>query len=258
MTFIDWIQSLIYLPLGLLILALSATLAGLAAVGGVDEAQLGQTTASATEEESSALSAGEQVSLTVLDTLRAALNRRVRLAAGNTMLSLRNAGWPVLIFIGVFAAALAARYLRLYLHILSDEQTGTPHSFGSPYQYVALAILLGAVSVPCIVFSLALLIFNRRIVENTMRFLGLIGFIVLLTFWIFSLALSALNLLLIQIMATTRVPFPQPGVSTVISFAALMIWAIIALARRLRGESVPTLPVGGRADSSSATNRPPS
>src|SRR5262249_51857014 len=93
LTFIDLIQSLIYLPLGLLILALSATLAGLGAVGGVNEAQRGQTIA-VSQGETSTQSVGEQVSLTVLDTLRSALNRRIRLAAGNTLLSLRNAAWP--------------------------------------------------------------------------------------------------------------------------------------------------------------------
>ncbi len=265
LTFIDLIQTLIYLPLGLLILALSATLAGLGAVGGVNEAQLGQTTVT-TSDESSTQSVGEQVSLTVLDTLRSALNRRVRLAAGNTLLSLRNAGWPALILVGTIAAASTARNIRLYLHILSDQSTcgastcaETLKNFGSPYQYAGLAILWGIVSLACIVLSAALLIFNRRVVENTSRFLGLIGFIVLLTLWIFSLALSLFNLLLIQINVTLRVPFPQPGVSTIISFGALVLWAIIVFTRRLRGEPVPAVPIGSRSDASSASNtRPPS
>ena len=38
-----------------------------------------------------------------------------------------------------------------------------------------------------------------------------------------------------QINVTNRVPFPQPGASTIISFGALMIWAIILL---FRGSSV--------------------
>jgi hypothetical protein len=263
LTFIDLIQSLIYLPLGLLILALSATLAGLGAVGGVDEAQLGQAQAPApTQDETSTQSVGEQVSMTVLDTLRSALNRRVRLAAGNTLLSLRTAAWPALIFVGVLAAASVARNIRLYLHILSDERTcgqttcaETLQNFGSPYQYIGLAILWGAVAILCIVFSVALLIFNRRIVENTMRFLGLIGFIVLLTLWIFSLALSLFNLLLIQINVTNRVPFPQPGISTIISFAALVIWGAIVLTRRLRSEPAPATPAASRGESS---REPPS
>jgi hypothetical protein len=264
LTFIDLIQSLIYLPLGLLILALSATLAGLGAVGGVNEAQLGQTTV-ATPDESSTQSVGEQVSLTVLDTLRSALNRRIRLAAGNTLLSLRNAGWPALILVGTIAAASVARNIRLYLHILSDERTcgattcaQTLQNFGSAYQYAGLAILWGLVSLACIVLSAALLVFNRRVVENTTRFLGLIGFIVLLTLWIFSLALSLFNLLLMQINVTSRVPFPQPGASTIISFGALMVWAIILLFRRLRGGTPSTVPVGGQSNSSGSSSVPPS
>lgn len=260
LTFIDLIQTLIYLPLGLLILALSATLAGLGAVQGVDQTQLGQPqTAAATQDETSTQSVGEQVSLTVLDTLRSALNRRIRLAAGNTALSLRNAAWPALILVGTIAAASTARNIRLYLHILSDQSTcgattcaETLRSLGSPYQYGGLAIVWGVVSLACIVLSAALLIFNRRIVENTSRFLGLIGFIVLLTLWIFSLALSLFNLLLIQINVTDRVPFPQPGVSTIISFAALLLWAILVFARRMRGEPAPAVPVGSRSDNSSS------
>src|SRR6185437_15666796 len=81
LTFIDTIQALIYLPLGLLILALTAMLSGFGAVGGVNEQALGQREPQSVlmnNEETSTESVSEQVSLTVINTLRSALNRRLR------------------------------------------------------------------------------------------------------------------------------------------------------------------------------------
>jgi hypothetical protein len=79
-----------------------------------------------------------------------------------------------------------------------------------------------------------ILVFRIRVAENTFRFLGLIGFILLLTFWIFSLALSGFNGLLKLTGASQREPFPPFGVATIISLAALIIWGAIALIRRMR------------------------
>ena len=88
-----------------------------------------------------------------------------------------------------------------------------------------------------IVLAMTLLIFNLRVAENTFRFLGLIGFIILLTFWIFSLALSGFNGLLTLTGATHREPFPPFGVATIISLAALLIWGAIILLRRMGSRS---------------------
>jgi hypothetical protein len=246
-SFIDVIQTLIYLPLGLLALALSATLSGFGAVGGVNEDVTNPVPASA-QGETGTGSVSEQVTLTLINTLRSALNRRLRLAADNMAMSLRNVVWPVLIFFGTIAVATAAHYIQQYLHLLSDSKTCP--SFPSPqdciaarqlldngqhYQAVALAPLWGVVAVSAIVFSAALLIFKVRVAENTLRFLGLIGFIVLLTFWLFSLALSGFNGLFSLTRLSSRVPFPQPGLTTILSAASLVIFGITLLFRRLRG-----------------------
>src|SRR5262249_54849324 len=151
-------------------------------------------------------SVSEQVTLTLINTLRSALNRRVRVAADNMATSLRNVVWPVLIFFGTIAIATVAHYIQQYLHLLSDSKTcpsypsvadcAMPRQLldtGQQYQAVALAPLWGVVAVLALVFSATLLIFKVRVAENTLRFLGLIGFIVLLTFWLFSLALSGFN-----------------------------------------------------------------
>ena len=249
LTFIDTIQALIYLPLGLLILALSAMLSGFGAVGGVDEQALGQNQqqpANADTDESSTESVSEQVSMTVINTLKSALNRRLRLALDNMLYSLRNAVWPILILFGVSAVAAAARYTRYYLHLLSDQHIcpqackKTLDAFGWPYQYVIYAGVWGVLAIVAIVLAMTLLVFRFRVAENTFRFLGLIGFIILLTFWIFSLALSGFNGLLKLTGATEREPFPPFGVATLISLAALIIWGAIVLFRRMRNRPATT------------------
>jgi len=251
LTFIDTIQALIYLPLGLLILALSAMLSGFGAVSGVTEQGTGQTDIKHITDESSTESVSEQVSLTVINTLRSALNRRLRIALDNMLYSLRNAVWPVLILIGVIAVASAAKFTRLYLHLQGDMITCGPNTagqaknlcaptldfYGWPYQYIIYAGLFGILAVVTIVLAMTILVFRIRVAENTIRFLGLIGFILLLTFWIFSLALSGFNGLLKLTGATLREPFPPFGAATIISLAALIIWGAIALIRRMRSRS---------------------
>jgi len=249
LSFIDVIQTLIYLPLGLLALALSATLSGFGAVGGVNEDVTNPVPASA-QGETGTGSVSEQVTLTLINTLRSALNRRGRrrVAADNMARSLRNVVWPVLIFFGIIAVATVAREIQQYLHLLSDSKTCPSYPSaadcviatrlldnGQHYQAVALAVLWGVVAVLAIVFSATLLIFKWRVAENTLRFLGLIGFIVLLTFWLFSLALSGFNGLFSLTRLSSRVPFPQPGLTTILSAASLVIFGITLLFRRLRG-----------------------
>ena len=190
----------------------------------------------------------EEVALTLFDTLRTALNRRARFAANNFALSLRNAVWPALVFVGTLSAAAAARQIRLYLHVLSDKATCHETGYlscsyvsanlatnGQPYTELATALVLGAVAVLAITFAMALLIFRQRVAENTLRFLGLIGEIVLLTFWIFSLTLSAFNGLLSLLDSGVRVPFPQPGAATIISLGSFLVWGgYLVLSRRAR------------------------
>lgn len=247
--FIDLIQALLYLPVGLIILALSATLSGLGAVGGVEETQ--PHPAAAATDESSTASVSEQVSLTVLNTLQAAIKRRIRLASASLAGSLRSVGWPALILVGVIGVAAASRMIQQYLHILSDTRTldilsqadrnGLNQLLDQHLQIVSpiLALLWGMLAAICIVLSAALLVFRVRVAENSLRFLGLIGFTILLTFWIFSLALSVLNWLFAFTHLSDRVPFPQPGAATMLSAASLLIAAVVLLVRRGRGPRAP-------------------
>ena len=237
LNFIDIIQALIYLPLGLLTLALSAVIKGLGQQVDADDTS----------------SIYERVVRELINTVRAALNRRVGIAF-NLALGLRTVAWPALILLGTIAVAAASRGIQGYLHLLSDQRTCagagyTVTACGSEqvanfvrtnlasfaqYQNVGLALLWGIIAVLSIVFSAALLLFRWRVAENSLRFLGLVGFTVLLTFWIFSLALSGFNGLFSLTHLSGRVPFPQPGTATIASFAALLLFGGYYLLQRLR------------------------
>lgn len=239
LNFLDTIQALVYLPLGLLTLALSAVIKGLGEQVDADDTS----------------SIYERVVRELINTVRAALNRRVGIAF-NLALGLRTVAWPALILLGTIAVAAAARGIQRYLHLLSDQRVCLAAGIGNAqracggadvftlvqgqinnfeqYQAVGLALLWGIIAVLSIVFSAALLLFRWRVAENSLRFLGLVGFTVLLTFWIFSLALSGFNGLFSLTHLSDRVPFPQPGTATIASFAALLLFGGYYLLQRLR------------------------
>ncbi len=246
LTFMDLIQTLVYLPLGLIILALTAVIAGLSVPGGVTGVQ--QRGATGDQGQGAQGVAGE-VGITIFKALQAALTRRVRVAADNFAVSLRSVVWPVLILVGTFAVAGAAESIQQYLHLLSDQRAcGTSAcSYYSDVQKLldahqqlispTLALLWGILAVVSIVISASLQLFQLRVAENSLRFLGLIGFTVLLTFWIFSLALSGFNALFSLTRLSPRVPFPQPGATTILSFGSLVVAGIVLLLRRGGGGS---------------------
>ena len=246
LTTMDNVIALISLILGLVILALTATLSGLGAVGGVNPTQLDRphvaartnlAPAPATSGESvvergdisSRIAVSEEVSLTILSTLRNALDRRLRLILFALLLSLRNILWPLLAFISAGSVAVACAYLEAYLH--------STKTLGDAYTLMLPALVFGVVGALAAIFSPALFVFRWRVASNSLRFLGLIGFVVLLTLWIFSLALAGLNLLLLKDLlgVTDRTPFYPPSWSTVISLGALLVFGAIALVRYAQG-----------------------
>ncbi|GEM_PF-454659 len=281
LSFMDLIQTLVYVVLGLLTLALTATAT---AVGALTErvSGVGQNGATptpgtvtppiaagslSTSGDAGARGAGETVAVVVLNALRAAISRRISIAIDNFLVSLRNVIWPVLIFLGTIAIGTACINIQRYLHLQSDKITcaqNPPYPDATDcaaaisqlnalvnYQDVVLAAILGLACTLCIVLAAALLILSWRVVENSFRFLGLVGFIVLLTFWIFSLALTAFNSLLILLHATPRQPFPLFGASTLASIIAFLLTAIWLVVRQLRQ------PAGARARAVPAASKSP-
>lgn len=234
LTFIDLIQSLVFLPLGLIILALSATLSGLGAVGGVDDAALeASLPATATGEGSSTVPIAVDVSTTILKTLQSALDRRLRVLANNAILSIRTVGWPALLVFATFGLANLSSGIQAYLHSARGGQDALNLLPGLGWGFVAL---LG------LVFAATLLVFRWRVAENTLRFLGLVGFIVLITLWIFALALFGINelVLLLANASFDRHPFDPPSFATYLSAAALVLAGVFFIGlRRLRPAARP-------------------
>lgn len=242
LTFIDSILALLSLPAGLFILALSAILNGLAVVGGINPNSLSKPVVRL--EESSTRSVSEEVTMTLLEALRAALDRGLRYILLNLLASLRVIGWPLLVFLGVLSAANLSRDIKLYLH----TSKYAPESFGLELG----ALIWGAVAALAIVFAAALMLYRLRVATNSLRFAALVGFAVLLTVWIFALALFFFEQLLVFVassntpqaaLCTTRGyycptdlrwhPFDL-GITTIVSLGAFVIFAAIWFFGRMR------------------------
>jgi hypothetical protein len=133
-----------------------------------------------------------------------------------------------LIFLGVAGVAQFASYGQSYIH--------SNKTLLNELEYVGPLVIWVIVSVLCIVGALALLVFHGRVAENSLKFSGLIGFVGLLTLWIYSLALWSLNQLLLHTGATDRHPFDPPAWNTAVSLGALLIFGIFFLIRRMSAE----------------------
>jgi hypothetical protein len=240
---IDQILGLICLPVAFLVLAVSAMLNGLGALGAVNanDPRLQTTRAEGATENVSA-----QVSLTIVNSLRAALDRRIRILANRIIASLRNLFWPIMVFFAVFSLNLLARYFQIYLH----NPKGTANSintlaFAGGWAIVAIFMGIGAV---------ALLLFDGEVAVNALRFMGWLGFLLLLTFWLFAIALEGFNLAL---NVTNVIPKGAPArdafklsVSTAVSLAFLLGYGIYFFVRTVRGR---TGKLGTAAPGASAT-----
>jgi hypothetical protein len=145
-----------------------------------------------------------QVGMAVFDALSEALRRYILPYARRALLSLRNILWPLLILIGSFSFALCGRYIAQYLHhydptyycdsALKIDHCQAPNNL----TYLALALAFGFTGFFTTVASAALLMMSSRVFANTMQLLSRIGYVLLLTFWLFALALFGLNWFLLD------------------------------------------------------------
>lgn len=285
---IDLIQALIYLPLGFITLALTATAN---AFNAASESPTGTTapitpsvpgTAIATDAQNRAVSTqvvqpseqtekGRQsatvsVTGTIIDALRGALNRRIRIAIDNLLLALRNVVWPLLILLGMIALGQVAQNITFYLHLQSDQRTCAATHGAFPdektcalaaqqlhqllqYQNLGAAVALVVAAALALTLALMMVVFELRVADNIFRFLGLVVFIGALTLWIFSLALSFSNILFNLTGLTLRQPFPLFGASTSVSLLVFLLSCAVLLlgkSRRARRLNHTPVPVGGR------------
>jgi hypothetical protein len=232
LTLIDQIQALGYLSIAMIVLAVAATLGGLGAIGGAlmpigVSREVYAILAEGNPPVTAPVTTG--VAETVVDALRAAINRRLRGLFLSIVRSLRNVAWPVFLFTAMYGVYQFAENVQHYLHVSKTLDTTLSD--------ILPAVGWGAVSVLMVVFAAALVVFRWRVVDNTMRFLGLIGLILLLTFWIFSLGMWAINKLLEQFSPLFKYgvpkPFDGPLYSTAVSFGALIIiGGYLAISRR--------------------------
>ena len=279
----DLIQALIYLPLGFITLALTATAnafnaasdnpTGVAPVvtPGTQLATDAQSRALSTDvrpaneaTEKGRQSATVSVTGTIIDALRGALNRRIRIAMDNLLIALRNVFWPLFILLGMVALGQVARNIAFYLHLQSDQRTCAQTANAFPdratcqlsmqqlaqhQQYLNLAsgVALVVAAGVAITLALMMLVFELRVADNIFRFLGLVTFIGALTLWIFSLALSFSNILFNLTGLTQRQPFPLFGASTTSSLLVFLIACaalLIGKSRRARNLSRAQASVG--------------
>ncbi len=214
----SFLAGLCFVP-GVAVLANTAFLRGLNPLSGATGASRSVRTIGG-DATSSEDVAGE-VGLAVLDALREALERYILPYARRAVLSLRNILWPLLILIGSFSFALCGRFTQYYLHHYDPAYvlTGTCSSLRAlpqchptdPHRYLELAVAFGLTGFLCTVFSAALLMISGRIVSNSLRLMGRVGFVLLLTFWMFAMALFGFNWFLLDtgiVPASPSLPAP--------------------------------------------------
>jgi hypothetical protein len=236
LTFINTILTLFTLSIGLTVLALSAVIAGLGAVEGVEHDPItGPETAGATQSGSAVANIGAGVGSRVLNTLRVALGQRLRLAMVSLVLSMRSVLWPGLVFFSCLSLALGARAVLGYLH------------HPKTLEFVVSYLLPGAgwflIAIGAAVMASGLLSVSFRVLWNSLSFLGLTGFVLLLTFWLFSISMWSVAQLLHETKVTDRDPFGL-GVTTALSAFALIAYAILAYLPRSRGKPQPAEAAG--------------
>jgi hypothetical protein len=160
-----------------------------------------------------------QVGLAVFEALNEALRRYILPYARRAVLSLRNILWPLLILIGSFSFALAGRFIQYYLHhydptyycdpLLKIANCQAPNTL----TYLGLALAFGATGFITTVASAALLMMSSRVFTNTMELLGRVGYVLLLTFWLFALALFGFNWFLLDVGLVPRSLSVPPAVA---------------------------------------------
>ncbi|MDE3229608.1 MAG: hypothetical protein KGO05_06985, partial [Chloroflexota bacterium] len=262
LNFLDQVQALGYATVAFLVLGLAAMLGGFGSVGGaplpVGVAKAVNATVASGGPVTAPITTG--VAETVADALRAALNRRLRELLMGLGRSLRNVVWPILLFVATYGIYWVSIYIQSYLHAPSRD-------YRAAISFVLPAVLWGLGSVLALVFSAALVLFSWHVADNTLRFLGLIGFILALTFWIFSLGLWGFNVLLEQFNPNVVRPFDPPSWATAASFILLVIFGGYVLLtengrQMVRRQSSTSRPTGGvrarAATTATLTAAPPS
>jgi hypothetical protein len=240
LSFFDLALAFVALFIGLLVLALAAIIVAVRKGGGT-----------------------QVVVREVLSALRTALNRRTRIAFSSLLLTLRQVVWPVLIFIGVAGAGLAADYTQHYLQTVSNnsachkvqaffDAACNLSQIGSGSPELLITVVSSVVAGLGICVAVAILLTQMRIATNSLHFIWQVIKDFAISFWIFSLGVSAINgfiWLMARAFAPTGVvrgPFPQPSLTTIVSFILFVIVAVrTPRGANVEGQATPFIPILG-------------
>ncbi len=174
-------------------------------------ADVGTSDAGDTTQEDVELAVGETVARTALAGLERALIS-LRLVASSAALSIRNLLWPFAIFVGAGFVAAMSGVVYEYLHYPSKFPfsnwtifTGSNISSDGSISYgIAPSFLTwlrswaeiggwGLIALALITVAIALLTRASAVLPDAISFLRYFGLLAVLTYWIFALALGALN-----------------------------------------------------------------
>ncbi len=217
-------------------------------------ADVGTSGADDTTQEDVELAVGETVARTAMAGLERALVS-LRLVAGSAALSIRNLLWPFAIFVGAGFVAVMSGVVYTYLHYpskfpFSDWTQFIDSSVGSngPSDGILLSLrnwflnwgqiaLFGFVALTLITIAIALLTRARAVLPDAINFLRYFGLLAILTYWIFALAVGALNgAYILQEFVSTSDPtsafyvqnrWPlEPDLTAIISFVLFLFLAV--------------------------------
>jgi hypothetical protein len=177
--------------------SLSSTLSTPTFAGG------GGSDADATTQEDVELAVGETVARTALAGLERALIS-LRLVAGSAALSIRNLLWPFAIFVGAGFVATMSGVVYDYLHYPSKFPFSNWTSFNVGSDNLVSSFLtwlrswaeiggFGLIALILVTVAIALQTRARAVLPDAVNFLRYFGLLAILTYWIFALALAALN-----------------------------------------------------------------
>ena len=152
-------------------------------------------------EEKVELAVGETVARTAIAGLTRAL-LSLRVVVGSAANGLRSLLWPLSIFVGVAFVAATCGVAYDYLHSVNkfpryttgwDSFSSVLHAFLNWLVSWGEMCIYGLVALALVTIAIAFLTRMGPILSNAVEFLRWFGLLVVLTYWIFALALLALN-----------------------------------------------------------------
>jgi hypothetical protein len=208
---------------------------------------IGSPEAEATEEEVE-LAVGKTVARTAIAGLTRAIIS-LRVVAGSAALSVRSLLWPFSIFVGVAFVAAASGVFYTYLHDPNKfPRYSGWDSFGSVlsaflnwlWSWVEICIF-GLVALALVTIAIAVFTRARYVLSDAANFLRWFGLLVILTYWIFAIALLALNatMRLQEFVPIKGLGNPWPlalDLTGIISFVLFLFLAIPPLIQEWRSQ----------------------